>query len=368
MRFLDFVKIVLFESRASDAATQAHDMGLSYAGYGKWKDQSGKTVAKTVKGNLVRLEPGETPGTSSPPTTSPQKTPSRTLHKNTIAMIQALSQIGHEQHIPPQATILVITDMMRYAEEDDIKEMARRVKRIYAALDKAKSQKVNVNTRPSWFPTPEENQEYRNPAFGSYKNRPVLTDTFSSLVGKSPTDTEAGNALISTLMKTMNVSPKTSVVKTEFEEVAGITMEGQYDASLNQISISDASYDRLQKIPYFSQEEIHQLTHGQEDTPEIEQKLEILRGVHVLIHEMCHAKDSSIPNIVYNDNVLLVPPRIEAHKKLLEGLNETIARQLTWSCFNADPKERENASKAYKKVMNISTRNKCSRTVDRYPS
>lgn len=35
---------------------QAHKLGLTYKGHGVWKDSTGKSVAKTVDGNLVRLD------------------------------------------------------------------------------------------------------------------------------------------------------------------------------------------------------------------------------------------------------------------------------------------------------------------------
>lgn len=45
------------ESGESDAARQAHELGLVSKGYGNWGDpQSGETVAKTVKGQLVKIE------------------------------------------------------------------------------------------------------------------------------------------------------------------------------------------------------------------------------------------------------------------------------------------------------------------------
>jgi hypothetical protein len=47
--------------KESSTAEQAKAMGLKYAGYGKWKDASGKTVAKTVQGNLVKLDGTEAP-------------------------------------------------------------------------------------------------------------------------------------------------------------------------------------------------------------------------------------------------------------------------------------------------------------------
>lgn len=48
-------------SGESDAAKQAHKLGLTSKGYGNWADQSGETVAKTVKGQLVKVEKGEEP-------------------------------------------------------------------------------------------------------------------------------------------------------------------------------------------------------------------------------------------------------------------------------------------------------------------
>ncbi|MBW3545405.1 MAG: GNAT family N-acetyltransferase [Bacteroidetes bacterium] len=45
---------MLFESE--DASDQAHKLGLTSAGWGYWKDKSGKTVAQTIQGKLVKLE------------------------------------------------------------------------------------------------------------------------------------------------------------------------------------------------------------------------------------------------------------------------------------------------------------------------
>jgi hypothetical protein len=39
----------------SDAAAQAHNLNLTHIGYGYWADKSGQTVARTVKGHLVKL-------------------------------------------------------------------------------------------------------------------------------------------------------------------------------------------------------------------------------------------------------------------------------------------------------------------------
>lgn len=43
------------EIMESDTADQAKKMGLTYGGYGKWKDAQGNTVAKTVNGQLVKI-------------------------------------------------------------------------------------------------------------------------------------------------------------------------------------------------------------------------------------------------------------------------------------------------------------------------
>lgn len=48
--------IFLFESEASD---QAHDLGLTYKGRGYWMDDTGLTVARTLKGKLVKLNGNE---------------------------------------------------------------------------------------------------------------------------------------------------------------------------------------------------------------------------------------------------------------------------------------------------------------------
>lgn len=72
MKLLNLVKN-LFESVAAD---QAHEMGLRYKGRGYWMDQSGKTVAQTVNGKLVKVDgEQETPAEPESPTpteTTPQ--------------------------------------------------------------------------------------------------------------------------------------------------------------------------------------------------------------------------------------------------------------------------------------------------------
>lgn len=48
----------LQEAKATPAE-QAKKMGLSYAGWGRWMDDSGKIVARTLKGKLTKVEPEE---------------------------------------------------------------------------------------------------------------------------------------------------------------------------------------------------------------------------------------------------------------------------------------------------------------------
>jgi hypothetical protein len=49
--------LLLFEGAVSDEASKkAHELGLTYSGFGYWKDNSGRTVAKTVKGVLTKLD------------------------------------------------------------------------------------------------------------------------------------------------------------------------------------------------------------------------------------------------------------------------------------------------------------------------
>lgn len=55
-----FARNRVFKSiNESDAAEQAKMLGLTYGGWGKWKDDSGKTVAKTIDDTLVKLSPEE---------------------------------------------------------------------------------------------------------------------------------------------------------------------------------------------------------------------------------------------------------------------------------------------------------------------
>lgn len=49
----------------SEAAEQAHKLGLTAAGWGYWADKNGQKVAKTVDGKLVKIEPGDGEGRGS---------------------------------------------------------------------------------------------------------------------------------------------------------------------------------------------------------------------------------------------------------------------------------------------------------------
>lgn len=44
---------------SNDAATMAHELGLEYAGWGRWRNKKKMVVAKTVDGNLVKIPPTE---------------------------------------------------------------------------------------------------------------------------------------------------------------------------------------------------------------------------------------------------------------------------------------------------------------------
>jgi hypothetical protein len=45
---------MLFEAKS--AAEIAHDLGLTHIGYGYWADETGKTVARTIDGQLVKID------------------------------------------------------------------------------------------------------------------------------------------------------------------------------------------------------------------------------------------------------------------------------------------------------------------------
>lgn len=49
----------LLNEDGSEASEEAHRLGLTSAGWGYWKDKSGKTVARTVDGKLVKLSSEE---------------------------------------------------------------------------------------------------------------------------------------------------------------------------------------------------------------------------------------------------------------------------------------------------------------------
>lgn len=45
------IKLKQFIFESDESVEQAHKLGLSSAGWGYWKDESGKIVAKTVQGH-----------------------------------------------------------------------------------------------------------------------------------------------------------------------------------------------------------------------------------------------------------------------------------------------------------------------------
>jgi hypothetical protein len=60
MKLIKLIDKMLDEATIhSAAADQAKKLGLKYAGYGKWKDESGQTVAQTIKGQLVKIDPNQ---------------------------------------------------------------------------------------------------------------------------------------------------------------------------------------------------------------------------------------------------------------------------------------------------------------------
>lgn len=84
----------LIESEASD---KAHQMGLVYAGYGVWKDKTGRKVAKTVNGKLVFFNNNQqrTPQTNATPSPVAQKPMSP--NRDTAAVENPLNQIKLDQ-------------------------------------------------------------------------------------------------------------------------------------------------------------------------------------------------------------------------------------------------------------------------------
>jgi hypothetical protein len=66
VKFSKLLESILDEAE-SEAAEQAKGMGLIYKGYGRWADQTGKIVAKTVGNQLTKLDAPETqPGAGNP--------------------------------------------------------------------------------------------------------------------------------------------------------------------------------------------------------------------------------------------------------------------------------------------------------------
>lgn len=56
------IGMVEADGGGNDPSEEAHKLGLTAAGWGYWKDKTGRSVAKTVQGQLVKLAPGEEAG------------------------------------------------------------------------------------------------------------------------------------------------------------------------------------------------------------------------------------------------------------------------------------------------------------------
>lgn len=55
---------LLLKEEGQDPKELAKQLGLSYSGWGKWKDNTGADVAKTINGQLVKLDQPEPPSAS----------------------------------------------------------------------------------------------------------------------------------------------------------------------------------------------------------------------------------------------------------------------------------------------------------------
>lgn len=55
------IKLAQLLNESDNAAAEAHKLDLVSAGWGYWKDSTGKTVAKTVQGKLVKLDDTPSP-------------------------------------------------------------------------------------------------------------------------------------------------------------------------------------------------------------------------------------------------------------------------------------------------------------------
>jgi hypothetical protein len=99
-------------TEAKSPAEQAHDLGLEYAGYGYWKDSSGKKVARTIGDKLVKLGNGEEDG----PTDTGDDTHAKELAKlgkdalKKLA-IHIIENIGKDDDMTPGLVVGVQKDI-----------------------------------------------------------------------------------------------------------------------------------------------------------------------------------------------------------------------------------------------------------------
>jgi len=80
---------ILLESEAAD---QAHKLGLVYGGFGKWRDKSGQTVAKTVGGKLVKVDGSAPQKSNGEPPPRPARKPREKKKKPTIKQLAKQQQ------------------------------------------------------------------------------------------------------------------------------------------------------------------------------------------------------------------------------------------------------------------------------------
>lgn len=76
-----FKKLLLEAKSSSD---DAHDRGWLYKGHGYWKDKSGKTVARTIKGKLIPSKQTDTKSNSSQQKTNIRHSTKQPVAKNSI--------------------------------------------------------------------------------------------------------------------------------------------------------------------------------------------------------------------------------------------------------------------------------------------
>lgn len=320
----------------SDSADQAHKLGLSYAGRGYWRDSSGKTVAKTVQDKLVKLDADDNMAVASKTSRPLPKDLAKDLVSVLKNMVQgAIKTGGSKENVLQVAHLLA---GKHDVSPEDQEEIVRRVSKMY---DRAKK-----------LETGSDDSEYRNPDFGKEENRPKLREAFTKLIGQSRNNKKATQQLVYSLFRLLNVSPSVSreIKEEKFPDLGnGNTTEATYYIGTENIVANKKTLKNLHDIAYYTPDEIEEMLF--EDTPFARENLDKLRSVHVLIHELCHAKDGSLPKILNAPYIMTDPMRFSSHLALTEGLNERIARQITWSCFSDDLQEIGETSAPYQEVM-----------------